>query len=490
MTLPALARIRQIARAGDTLRAWRMFEETGLGASSAPDALSLKGRLLKDRGLRSLGGDRASLLEQAQEAYLQAAGGRPATYPLINAATIAFLNDRPKEARDIASRILDILASGAHEPETRYWLGATEAEALLLLDDPQASREALERAMQAAPGAWEDHAVTLRQFRQILERLGRSPDLFDHLQPPPSLYFYGIIGLPDDEAEVRAKLESVLDEIRPGAVFGALAAGADILVAEMTLARGARLHVVLPTAIARFREISVAQYDSQWGERFDRLIEEADVVEVLGGNAGLSEAAILNGARVAMGLALRHARSLATRALALHVSRPTDDPALAETEWRAQDLPVCKVNLENWLPARGGALDPASNLAIVASAEPLPAIAGHEPVAQVHGEGGEILGFADLVTAMSYAEAALRLAPEVRLGLDSRAVAVEEALEASGELAVLLARAAPPGSICASWPQVAALDILAPRYRFESAGEIVTSLGDVPIGLFCRLTAA
>lgn len=485
MTLPALARIRQIARVGDTRRAWRMFEEAGLSASSAPEALSLKGRLLKDRGLQAQGAEQARLLAEAQQAYLRAAGDRPATYPLINAATIAFLNDRPEEARDLARNILAILASGEHEAETRYWLAATEAEAHLLLDDRQAGRAALERAMQAAPQAWEDHAVTLRQFRRILERLGHAADYFDDLQPPPSLYFSGIIGLPQDETEVRAKLEEALKDIRPSAVFGALAAGTDILVAEMAQARGAHLHVVLPTSVSRFREISVADYGASWAERFDRLIDEADVVEALGSNAGLSEAAILNGSRVAMGLALRHARSLATRAIALHVSRPTDATAGSETEWRARGLPVREVVLSDSLPARVGCLDPALNRAIIASPGALPVMPGSVPKTETVVEGATIRAFDDLVTALEHAVALARAVPDIRLGLDHRAVACGENLEFSGELAILLARAAPPGSICASWPQIAALDLIAPDFRFESAGEIVTTLGDVPIGLYC-----
>jgi len=489
VTLPALARIRQIARAGDTLRAWRIFEASGLPDSTAPEALCLKGRLLKDRGLRSEGTERTELLEQAQAAYLTAAGDRSATYPLINAATIAFLNDQSDEAQIIARRILAILRSGGYEQETAYWLGATEAEALLLLDEPDASREALEKAMRAAPEAWEDHAVTLRQFRRILEELGHSPDLFDHLQPPQSLYFQGIIGIPEDEAEVRARLECAFGEIRPGAVFGALAAGADIVVAEMALARGMRLHIVLPTSISRFREVSVAPYGEGWTTRFDRLLDEADFVEALEGNAGLSQAAILNGSRVAMGLALRHARSLATRATALHVSRGTDEPGPAEQEWRAQHLPVHEVVLDHSLPARGAGLDPASNLAIVASCGPLPANYDHGAVEESHLEGATVLAFADLVTAMDCALALLRGSPELQLGLDQRAVPNGESLEVTGELAILLARAAPQGSICATWPQIAALDLLAPEYRFESAGEIVTALGDVPIGLFCPSSA-
>ena len=193
MTLPLLARIRQIARSGDVLRAWRLFEGAGLLESRDAGALSLKGRLLKDRGLGAAGPERGELLEQAQEAYLQAAGGRRATYPLINAATIALLNGKPAEAQGLARQVLEVLESGEHEPETRYWLGATAAEARLLLGDARGARIALEQAVKAAPDAWEDQAATLRQFQQVLEWTGAPFGLFDHLRPPASLYFLSLI---------------------------------------------------------------------------------------------------------------------------------------------------------------------------------------------------------------------------------------------------------------------------------------------------------
>lgn len=481
-----LAQIRQIARAGDTLRAWRMFEGAGLLASEAPDTLSLKGRLLKDRALRSGNPARGQLLEQAQDAYTRAAGDRRATYPLINAATIAFLNGRDDHARLLAARVLALLESGKHEPETRYWLGATSAEAQLLLGHIEASRAALEQAVGTAPDAWEDHAATLRQLKQILDRMGEPAGIFDHLCPPPSLYFSGIIGLPNDEENTLQILEAALDEIRPGAVFGALAAGADIVIAEMAMARGWQLHVVLPTAIDVFREASVAQFDAQWVERFDRLIDTAHVVETLDRNPYLSKAAILQGSETAMGLALRRARTLATHAIALHIGRVSDVPMPPEIEWREQGLPFQGLILEETLPPSGQDLEVATSKAILASPVPFPANPGSSvQTPELSDDGFSILQVDDLTAAMDLAVAILRAAPDSRLGLDYRAGSPADGVEEWGELAMLLARAAPEGSICAPWPQIAAIDLYAPYHGFETAGEIVTPLGDFPIGLFC-----
>ncbi|QDK33512.1 tetratricopeptide repeat-containing protein [Sphingomonas sp. IC081] len=486
MTLPLLARIRQIARSGDVLRAWRLFEGAGLLESRDAGALSLKGRLLKDRGLGAAGPERGELLEQAQEAYLQAAGGRRATYPLINAATIALLNGKPAQAQGLARQVLEVLDSGEHEPETRYWLGATAAEARLLLGDARGARIALEQAVKAAPDAWEDQAATLRQFQQVLEWTGAPFGLFDHLRPPASLYFSGIIGLPTDIARLRKEISTLLDRVRPGAVFGALAAGSDIVIAELALAAGAQLHAVLPTSVEAFRAVSVEQFGGDWPERFDRLIEAAESVEVLSGPGRLSAAAIHLGAQVAMGLAIRRARVLATSAVAYHVGRAFNEQSAAEVEWRRQGRQFHELVLDQIPPTRGEELDPGVNRAVLALLGPVPDYCDLTFVTRtaVH-EGFSLLQFDDPVAAMDQGAAILRLAPDSRLGLDYAPFAPGQDLVEIGSAAIMLARATAEGSICAHWPQIAVLELLAPRYRFETAGEIVTVRGDFPIGLFC-----
>ncbi len=165
MNLATLASIRRLARAGDTEHAWHMFGQAGLAAEGADaDIISLRGRLLKDRALKASGAERSTLLGEARDAYLQAASIRPATYPLINAATIELLGGAPDRAAALAEHILRMLDSGAHEAETAYWLGATRAEAHLLTGRIEAAVTALAEAVQQAPAAWEDHASTLRHF--------------------------------------------------------------------------------------------------------------------------------------------------------------------------------------------------------------------------------------------------------------------------------------------------------------------------------------
>lgn len=77
-----------------------------------------------------------------------------------------------------------------------------------------------------------------------------------------------------DLAHVALRVRRLLAALDPSAVVGALADGADLMVAEAALEMtdGPRIEVVLPTAEAVFRTASVAD---GWRARFDRVIEQA-----------------------------------------------------------------------------------------------------------------------------------------------------------------------------------------------------------------------
>ena len=61
------------------------------GSADDPETLSVYGRLLKDRAAREEGALRDELLNSAIAAYRRASDLSHASYPLINAATLAFL---------------------------------------------------------------------------------------------------------------------------------------------------------------------------------------------------------------------------------------------------------------------------------------------------------------------------------------------------------------------------------------------------------------
>lgn len=76
---------------------------------------------------------------------------------------------------------------------------------------------------------------------------------------------------------VRTQIARLITGLRPRAVVGSAAAGADLLVLEAALAAGADAHVKLAGDRAAFLESSVTSVGEQWGQRFHGLLAEARV---------------------------------------------------------------------------------------------------------------------------------------------------------------------------------------------------------------------
>lgn len=313
---PVLLHIAALARAGAADHAWEVFQASGLAASAAPADLSLKGRLLKELGRRAEGDERRKFYHRSAEAYRLAAQRGGGAYPLINAATLSLLAGDEASARLHALAALD---APEEQHETPYYQVATRAEALLVLRRSPEARDALAQAVSLAPEAWEDHAITLRQFALVLETLGEDAEWLNVFRPPRTLHFAGLIGLsPHDEALAQAVARVVAEE-KVGFGYGALAAGADIVIAEALAAAGAELHVVLPVDPVAFRARSVQPYGEAWASRFDALMKTVgDRVSVVAPGCGPADPAALRlAAETAMGLAVMKAAALATEPLQL-----------------------------------------------------------------------------------------------------------------------------------------------------------------------------
>jgi hypothetical protein len=338
-TAPLVAIVAH-ARAGALDQAWRLFRAAGLDLVADNAAvLSVKGRLLKDQGRLATGDERRRLYGEAAEAYGQAGAIDWATYPLINAATLSLLAGEPERASALASRVLARIDSGEDaEPDTPYWRTATRAEALLLLGETHEAWLALQAAMALAPRAWEDHASTLRQFALILEAQGQETSWLDPFRPPRSLHFCGHLSVAADDPALKAEIVEILKTERVGFGYGALAAGADILIAEALLEQGAELHLVLPVGRQAFRAASVEPFGEAWAARFDAIVDQADTLTTAGGPGAVLDGPSLELAALsAMGRTVAQARLLASHPLQLTVLAPAGDSgARGGTVWAEQ----------------------------------------------------------------------------------------------------------------------------------------------------------
>jgi hypothetical protein len=328
MTLPSLLPIIAHARSGALSHAWRLFREAGLeGVTDDPGVLSLRGRLLKDEALAVEGEARRGFYLQAAGAYRAAAQAGGGTYPLINAAALALLAGDPQGARDGAVAVLEALDLAGPDADTPYYLKATEAEARLLMGEVPAAQAALAEAMARAPQAWEDHASTLRQFALILAEQGADATWLDPLRPPRVLHFAGHTGLAADDHRLADEVRAIVTRERIGFAHGALAAGADIAIAEVLLAQGCELRLVLPARPDLCREVSAARFGADWAARFDACLDQATGVRWLENDPGPpNDLDIRVAAEIAMGLAQMQAVTLCTEAVQVLVLDRADPP--------------------------------------------------------------------------------------------------------------------------------------------------------------------
>lgn len=480
MTAELRPQILRLARSGSPQRAWSLFQQGGLeSVTDDPQILTLKARLLKDFGKRSQ--DRIAQRDwyrRSAEVYLAAFALEARSYPLINAASLALLAEDRDRSVELAKQTLALLAHNPDEAETAYWREATRAEALVLLQRIDDAQAAFAKAVAQAPRAWEDHAATLGQFAKILAALGRGTEWLNPFRPPAVVHFSGIMGIATEQAALRARVDDWLAENNVGFGYGALAAGADIVIAEALLARGGELHIILPCETAVFREQSVLAVDPAWGPRFDALLEAAHSIDCLqSADAPLPDAVTIAD-ETAIGLCIHHARNVQSRHLALKIIgegealRPGDPIGLLD--------PLAVTTLPALRAARvseaAGLVLPRCYLVAVPDAATAEAGCLPPEAVLMSADGYTIGHFPGPAAALSWlAECAPTGLPD--MALDYGLMAGEATQSALIRRCLSLARCVQPGQCLAT--EAAAFALLAhhPAITPEPMGEIRSAYG-------------
>lgn len=321
-SLSGLPAIITAARAGALDHAEILFKQGGFDRRPAdPAALAVKGRLLKDHAAQLPLAERPAGFAAAAAAYGAADALAPQPYTRINLATLTMLAGNRNEARLIAASIVEWIASDETIRETPYYRAATLAEAQLILGELGAAQATFGEAIARAPLAYEDHAATLRQLGLLARHNGLDDRWLEQFRPPRSLHYAGHLGVASiADPQLVAQIDAVLSDDRIGFAFGALAAGADLTIAERVLARGGELHVVLPLGEAAFVAQSVQPYGADWVERFAACRDAATSWTECAADTGAYEPLASHlAADVAMGAAVGQSRRLASEALQLVV---------------------------------------------------------------------------------------------------------------------------------------------------------------------------
>jgi hypothetical protein len=325
---PALkhAAVLSLSRSGATATARERYRELGLAdvrrsevsLGLYTDIAALDARITKDLALAASGERRTRLLLASAARYRRVFDETEDPYPAVNAATLLLLAGDATAARPLASQVIHMCRERiARGLERGYYIWATIAEASLVAGDEDAAAHALMQARAAEDAQPDGLATTRRQLRLLCAATGAPASLLDLLRGPTVIYYTGhLIGprLTEAQAEALApRIAAMLEARDVGYGFGSLASGADIVVAEALLARGADVELVFPFQLEEFREVSVRPAGGAWLQRFQRCLARARSSTFATDDAYLGDEHLFTYAsRLGIGLALQRARSLDT----------------------------------------------------------------------------------------------------------------------------------------------------------------------------------
>jgi CRP-like cAMP-binding protein len=344
-------------------------EEPPRGSNSEPatqseaqlveDLAALNARLLKEHAFAGAG---ARLPERARAsfaAYHRLFEARQGYYPGVNAATMALVAGDTERARAIAAHLIATLDPDADD----YWPLATLGEALLIAGRKDDAVRALAKAGVARGADDGAKATTMLQLTRLAPLIDAELDpLIAALSPRNVAVVSGHLFRGNEldeaaqqatEAEIHTRADALLAEHNVGSLYGALAAGSDIVIAEAALEAGAEFHCVLPFPMEAFIESSVRigdppGYEGKWETRLRAILD---------GRLGPSSLTVMEPSepperdldgtffyafRYAAGEALQRAATLQTRCRLIVVSDEAEADTIAGAnqvliDWRAHD---------------------------------------------------------------------------------------------------------------------------------------------------------
>jgi hypothetical protein len=331
-------------------------------AQLVEDLAALHARVLKERAFAATTKDaRRKQAAASFEAYHRLYQAKRGYYPGINAATMALCAGDAATARKIAA----LLTATVPQESEDYWPLATLAEALLIVDRGGEAKDVLLKARDARGADDGAKASTILQLRRIASVLDSNLDvLIDALHPRNVAVISGhmfrgseldVAAQDATESKIREAAGKLFAAHNIGFVYGALACGSDIILAETALNMGAEFEAVLPFNTERFVDMSVKIGDppgapGKWEKRFRAILDgthgpcSLTIMDAQDPAERDVDGYYFYGFRYAAGCALQRAAMLQTACGLIVVSDNTEPDTVAGAnrvfaDWRSRGRP-------------------------------------------------------------------------------------------------------------------------------------------------------
>ncbi len=310
-----------LARTGATKRANQILDQLRAAGHQDEETLGLLARTHKD--FWAISADQAEKkhnLRVCYEMYLDSYRRNGGYYSGINAASMGLIYGEKEIAEGLAKEVTDLcqasLAKLAPDSDERYWIEATLAEAALIRRDFAMAEDYYIRASKGGQSSVV-LSRTRGQARLLLEYIEGNPNRLDHcFRLPRIVVFSGhMFDRPNRNPQrfpytveplVREELSKRLKKLDAQISFSSLACGGDTIVSELILERGGEVNITLPFKKDDFKKSSVdIQTGTNWGERFDKIMQDAATVTILSELGDTNDAASYDYCNMAInGLAL------------------------------------------------------------------------------------------------------------------------------------------------------------------------------------------
>ncbi|MBN2587181.1 MAG: DUF4071 domain-containing protein [Candidatus Fermentibacteraceae bacterium] len=302
-----------MAKLGMEDEAIALFEERlGVGSDVDPEVLSVMGGLYKRKWMNSnseSGSESASALDLSLDCYLKAHRSVDNYWPSINAATLAMVAGREELSRGLAGEVITRCWDeyNSYGTSCDFWVPASLGEAYLVTREYDQARKWYKSGRSHLAGQLGRLRSTRENARLLLDYF-ETPEpirgaILDSIGQPRIAVFAGHkLDRPGREyprfpesisGSLKKRLKKRIIEFKPDIGIASAADGSDILFHECMQEVGRRTTVVLPFPPERFRKMLETSVGCSWAERFDRIIEGSNSVEVVSGSSFLfdSEAA-------------------------------------------------------------------------------------------------------------------------------------------------------------------------------------------------------
>ncbi len=369
--------ILNLSRTGANKRAqqlWRHyrlepdFDRPSLDGHFEENIAALGARLDREEAYAADTAQRPARLKNAAEHYESIYRRTASTFLGINAAVLHELSGDPARAKEIAAAIVGECAKAKPQSQDdAYQLAADRAAASLLLDDLDDTRAAIEDAATLSSSA-AAIASTRKQLIQICNHKGLDKSIIAPLRNRVVIHYTGHIIAREGtagrfpaqaEARVAADIRRELAGCDVGYGYGSLACGADTLIVEALLKRGAEVDVVLPFETLTFVKQSVAVGGANWPDRFENCLKQVRLIHATEGEYVGDPEVFAYASRLAMGLAILRAQQLSSEPIQLAVwdGQETAEKAgsFADIQaWQSQGLKTITIGSDGNLGAKRG----------------------------------------------------------------------------------------------------------------------------------------